>query len=114
MSADHNPLDVLIVGAGPTGLALAAQLSAYGVGFRLVDAQLDRVHESRALTIQPRTLEVLAPFGVADQLVIQALMRRAEMIELAPAQNGYGLSLSTDGFPAAQPPIDRTNAEAAI
>jgi 2-polyprenyl-6-methoxyphenol hydroxylase-like FAD-dependent oxidoreductase len=64
-----EPVDVLIVGAGPTGLALAAQLQAFGTGFRLVDRQLDRVHESRALAVQPRTLEVLAGLGLADTMV---------------------------------------------
>jgi 2-polyprenyl-6-methoxyphenol hydroxylase-like FAD-dependent oxidoreductase len=62
-------VDVLVVGAGPTGLALAAQLAAHGVRPRLIDRSLDRVHESRALAIQPRTLEVLARFGVTDRLV---------------------------------------------
>ncbi|MEV0637497.1 FAD-dependent monooxygenase [Streptomyces sp. NPDC050619] len=62
-------LDVLVVGGGPTGLALAAQLRAYGTRFRIVDRSLDRVHESRALVIQPRTLEALAGFGVSDELV---------------------------------------------
>ncbi|MFE7270551.1 FAD-dependent monooxygenase [Streptomyces sp. NPDC057623] len=62
-------LDVLVVGAGPTGLALAAQLCDYGTGFRIVDRSLDRVRESRALGIQPRTLEALAGFGVSERLV---------------------------------------------
>ena len=64
-----TPTDVLVVGAGPTGLALAAQLEAFGTGVRIVDRQLDRAHESRALAIQPRTLEVLAGLGLADLLV---------------------------------------------
>lgn len=64
-----GPAEVLIVGAGPTGLALAAQLVAHGVRPRLIDRALDRVHESRALVIQPRTLEVLAGLGVTDRLV---------------------------------------------
>jgi 2-polyprenyl-6-methoxyphenol hydroxylase-like FAD-dependent oxidoreductase len=58
--------DVLVVGAGPTGLTLAAQLHSFGARVRLVDRQLDRVHESRALAIQPRTLEVLARLGVTQ------------------------------------------------
>jgi 2-polyprenyl-6-methoxyphenol hydroxylase-like FAD-dependent oxidoreductase len=62
-------LDVLVVGAGPTGLALAAELRAFDSRFRLIDRQLDRVHESRALAIQPRTLEVLGRHGLARQLV---------------------------------------------
>jgi 2-polyprenyl-6-methoxyphenol hydroxylase-like FAD-dependent oxidoreductase len=64
-----EPVDVLVVGAGPTGLTLAAQLQAFGTRFRLVDRLLDRVHESRALAVQPRTLEVLTGLGVADTMV---------------------------------------------
>ncbi|OXS37006.1 FAD-dependent monooxygenase [Streptomyces sp. XY006] len=45
------PLDVLVVGAGPTGLALATQLRAYDTPFRIVDRSLDRARESRAPAI---------------------------------------------------------------
>ncbi len=75
MSADPTrvtePPDVpvLVVGAGPTGLALAAQLRWAGARFRIVDRSLDRAHESRALAVQARTLEVLDAVGVADALV---------------------------------------------
>jgi len=68
--AERRPdVDALIVGAGPTGLALAAQLERFGASFRLVDRLEDRTHESRALAIQPRSLEVLAAAGVARTLV---------------------------------------------
>ena len=60
---------VLVVGAGPTGLALAAQLDALGATVRIVDRQLNRVHESRALVVLPRTLEVLRGLGVSEKLV---------------------------------------------
>jgi 2-polyprenyl-6-methoxyphenol hydroxylase-like FAD-dependent oxidoreductase len=56
--------DVLVVGAGPTGLALAAHLAAAHVPVMVIDRAGDRSHESRALAIQPRTLEVLA--GLRD------------------------------------------------
>ena len=62
-NARDDRLDVVIVGAGPTGLTLAGQLQALGVSFRIVDRQPDRVHESRALAVQPRTLEVLRGLG---------------------------------------------------
>jgi 2-polyprenyl-6-methoxyphenol hydroxylase-like FAD-dependent oxidoreductase len=61
--------DVLVVGAGPTGLTLAAQLRAFGTPVRIIDRQPDQAHESRALAIQPRTLEVLAGLGLADAMV---------------------------------------------
>ncbi|MGH8775013.1 MAG: FAD-dependent monooxygenase [Jiangellaceae bacterium] len=69
MGSVEPDVDVLVVGAGPTGLALAAQLQAYGARFRIVDRQSDRVHESRAMAVQPRTLEVLAGLGATDELV---------------------------------------------
>ena len=65
----REAIDVVIVGAGPTGLTLAGQLHAFGVDFRIVDRQSDRVHESRALAMQPRTLEVLRGLGIAQALV---------------------------------------------
>ena len=52
-------VDVIVVGAGPTGLALAAELTAFGVSVHVVDAKAHPVAESRALALQPRTLEVL-------------------------------------------------------
>jgi 2-polyprenyl-6-methoxyphenol hydroxylase-like FAD-dependent oxidoreductase len=59
----------LIVGAGPTGLALAAQLRCFGVPFRIIDRSFDRAHESRALGVQARTLEILDGLGLAEAMV---------------------------------------------
>lgn len=58
-----------MVGAGPTGLAPAAQFAPHGVRPRLIDRGADRARESRALAIQPRTLEVLAILGVTERLL---------------------------------------------
>jgi 2-polyprenyl-6-methoxyphenol hydroxylase-like FAD-dependent oxidoreductase len=68
-TAPGDLLDVLVVGAGPTGLTLAAQLRAFEATCRIVDRQLDRVQESRALAVQPRTLEVLRGLGVTQELL---------------------------------------------
>ncbi|KUO11483.1 FAD-dependent monooxygenase [Streptomyces dysideae] len=96
------PLDVLVVGAGPTGLALAAQLCAFGVRFRIVDRSLDRVHESRALAIQPRTLEALAGFGVTDELVARgnpAMQLRMHLPRRVVRVRLFDIGLSDTAYP---------------
>jgi 2-polyprenyl-6-methoxyphenol hydroxylase-like FAD-dependent oxidoreductase len=61
-------LDALM-GAGPTGLTLAAGLARFGVQFRVIDRALDRAHESRALAVQPRSLELLQCLGLGEVLI---------------------------------------------
>ncbi|WP_328926040.1 FAD-dependent monooxygenase [Streptomyces sp. NBC_00190] len=51
--------DVAIVGAGPTGLALAVTLAEAGLGFVLLDRQAEGANTSRAAVVHARTLEVL-------------------------------------------------------
>lgn len=60
---------VTIVGAGPTGLTLAVELVRAGVPFQLLDSAAGAVHESRALAIQARTLEVLDRPAIAAELI---------------------------------------------
>ncbi|MDT5135019.1 MAG: hypothetical protein QOE41_4330 [Mycobacterium sp.] len=67
-----NPLHdvpVLIVGAGPTGLTAALELSRLGIGVRIVDRALERSLTSRALGIQARTVELLRVRGVGDEML---------------------------------------------
>ncbi|MEU2348486.1 FAD-dependent monooxygenase [Modestobacter sp. NPDC049651] len=64
--------DVLVVGAGPTGLALALQAARHGASVRVVDRRGDPVRRSRAMIVHPRTLEVLRPLGVTDALLDRA------------------------------------------
>jgi 2-polyprenyl-6-methoxyphenol hydroxylase-like FAD-dependent oxidoreductase len=60
---------VLVVGAGPTGLTLAAQLLARGIRTRVIDKGAGPASQSRALSIQARTLELLDAMGLADAFV---------------------------------------------
>lgn len=60
---------VLIVGAGPTGLTAALELSRLGVPVRLIDKRAAPATSSRAIGVQARTLELLDQRGLADALV---------------------------------------------
>src|SRR5436305_1555191 len=56
--------DVLIVGAGPTGLMLANQLARRGVRAQIVDRHAGPARETRALGVQARTLEIYAHLDI--------------------------------------------------
>lgn len=60
---------VLIVGAGPTGLALALGLEKRRVPFRIIDKNKGPGEASRAIAVQARTLELYQQFGIAEQMV---------------------------------------------
>jgi 2-polyprenyl-6-methoxyphenol hydroxylase-like FAD-dependent oxidoreductase len=64
-----KPTEVLIVGAGPTGLVLALWLVRLGVAVRIVDKTAEPGTTSRALAVQARTLEFYRQLGLADAVV---------------------------------------------
>lgn len=64
---DERLTAVLIVGAGPTGLTLANELTRHGVAVRIIDRELAPLTTSRALVVQPRTLEIFDDIGVIDE-----------------------------------------------
>jgi 2-polyprenyl-6-methoxyphenol hydroxylase-like FAD-dependent oxidoreductase len=68
--------DVLIVGAGPTGLTLAASLRVRGVRTCVIDRQAEGANTSRAAVVHARTLEVLEPLGVTQRLVALGIQAR--------------------------------------
>lgn len=61
--------DVLIIGAGPTGLTLACDLARHGIAHRIIDRVDAYSVASRAKTIMPRALEVADDLGVAGSIV---------------------------------------------
>ena len=78
--------DVLIVGAGPTGLALAVQLIRYGIDFVIVDwamPVMDGLELVRAIRSNPR-------HGKLPVLMITAVDQEAEIVQAIQANiNGY-------------------------
>jgi 2-polyprenyl-6-methoxyphenol hydroxylase-like FAD-dependent oxidoreductase len=94
-----NP-GVLIIGAGPTGLALGLWLTRLGIGVRIIDKAADPGTTSRALAVQARTLEFYRQIGIADLLTARGvavaglnLWVKAARVARIPLQRiGEGLS----------------------
>ena len=73
--------DVIIIGAGPTGLALACQLIRYGIDFVIIDKNESITPHSKAIGVQARTLEIYEQIGLADKLVAEGqVVERARLI----------------------------------
>jgi 2-polyprenyl-6-methoxyphenol hydroxylase-like FAD-dependent oxidoreductase len=92
--------DVIIIGAGPTGLSLACQLIRYGVDFVIVDKNEGITRYSKAIGVQARTLEIYEQLGLAQQAVEQGTITEKVCIveggevrgEVELANIGKGLS----------------------
>jgi 2-polyprenyl-6-methoxyphenol hydroxylase-like FAD-dependent oxidoreductase len=61
--------DVLIIGAGPTGLMMACQLAIHNISFRIIDKNEDHTTQSRAIVIHAASMEIFAQMGIADQFL---------------------------------------------
>src|SRR5882757_9483103 len=84
-----DTLDVLIVGAGPTGLLLALWLRRLGRHVRVVDKAAEPGTTSRALGVQARTLEQYRQLGVADQIVARGLKFAAINLWVGGVRRGH-------------------------
>jgi 2-polyprenyl-6-methoxyphenol hydroxylase-like FAD-dependent oxidoreductase len=62
-------VEVLIAGAGPTGLSLASDLARRGVRFRIFDRAQQYFAGSRGKGLQRRSLEVLDDFGIIEEIL---------------------------------------------
>ena len=83
--------DVLIVGAGPTGLTLACRLAEQGVAFRIIDSAESPPAGSRGKGLQPRSLELFDTLGVVDRIVANG------SFDIAVQRHGGGAAPPADG-----------------
>src|SRR6185503_3648022 len=67
LSEQHT--QVLIVGAGPSGLMMAAQLLRYGIQPVIIDSKQGPTDESKALGVQARSLEIYRQMGIVDTII---------------------------------------------
>lgn len=94
-SQTPNTTSVLIVGAGPTGLMMACQLTRFSIPFRIIEKNSGATTQSRALAIQARTLEIFAQIGIAQKAVEQG--KRANGVNYV-AKGKAVQRISLDGF----------------
>lgn len=76
----HDTTEVLIVGAGPTGLMMACQLAVHRISFRIIDKNTASSQNSGALIVQARSLEIFEQLGIADEAIKQGII--ADGIEI--------------------------------
>lgn len=81
MSADTD-CEVLVVGAGPTGLMAANLLARSGVRVRIVERRGEATRESRAFAVQARSLELMQSMGLADRFVERGVIARSVNIHV--------------------------------
>ena len=65
--------DVLIIGAGPTGLMAANQFMRFGVDFMIIDLKEGPTLESRAIAVTPRSMEIYQQLGLSDTILSEAM-----------------------------------------
>lgn len=87
---------VLVVGAGPTGLLLAAELQRRGVPCHLIDARPAPLHWDRATVVHPRSLEVFESLGLVDRFLDAGCRQRTIKIHSGGKVLGT-MDLSTCG-----------------
>ncbi len=90
--------DVLVVGAGPVGLTMAAELARYGVDVRIIDKAAQRTDKSKALVLWSRSLELIERMGCAPSFVAAGKQVRSASI------TGGGRQIAHISFDGLQTP----------
>jgi 2-polyprenyl-6-methoxyphenol hydroxylase-like FAD-dependent oxidoreductase len=65
---------VIIVGAGPTGLMLANQLNRFGINFLIIDTKSGPTLESRAMSVSSRSMELYQQLSLSDEILQKSLV----------------------------------------
>ena len=89
--------DVLVVGAGPTGLMAGLVCAARGVSVVVVDKKAGPTRESRALAVQARTMEIYDQLGLADQVIAGANNAVKFQIGDKPGAEGFNIAQLQEG-----------------
>jgi 2-polyprenyl-6-methoxyphenol hydroxylase-like FAD-dependent oxidoreductase len=84
--------DVLVVGAGPTGLMAAVVCAARGVSVAVVDKKAGPTRESRALAVQARTMEIYDQLGLSDRVIAGAY--NAIKLQIGDTGRGEGFDIT--------------------
>ncbi len=93
--------DVIIVGAGPTGLSLACQLLRYGIDFVVVEKNASITPFSKALGVHARTLEIYEQLDLAQKAVAQGTVAgKVRMLESGKVVGEVDLSSIGEGLSA--------------
>jgi 2-polyprenyl-6-methoxyphenol hydroxylase-like FAD-dependent oxidoreductase len=103
MSQASHETAVLVVGAGPTGLLLACELSRRGVPCHLIDAQPAPLHWDRATVVHPRSLQIFESLGLVEEFLTAGCRQRViklhsngellGTIDLADCGSVYGFNV---------------------
>ncbi len=81
MNLPEGHFSVLIVGAGPSGLMMAAQLLRYGVQPLVIDSKKGPTNQSRALAVQARSMEIYRQMGLADRALQEGIQAESVSIQ---------------------------------
>jgi 2-polyprenyl-6-methoxyphenol hydroxylase-like FAD-dependent oxidoreductase len=91
--------DVIIVGAGPTGLSLACQLVRYGIDFVIIDKKAGVTTHSKAIGVQARTMEIYEQLGVVEQALDRGqIAGKIQIVSGGKVRGGVDLSAMGAGL----------------
>jgi 2-polyprenyl-6-methoxyphenol hydroxylase-like FAD-dependent oxidoreductase len=91
--------NVLIVGAGPTGLSLACQLVRYGIDFVIIEKSPGVTAYSKAIGVQARTMEIYEQLGVVEQaLDLGQIAGKIQIVAGGKVRGGVDLSAMGEGL----------------